>query len=582
MIKPKKSVMEMKKYSPPVSGRENKLRLDFNENTIGCSPKVVEAINNVDANIFSIYPEYSKFREKLAPFLKVNEDELLLTNATDEAIQLVMNTFIERGDEVIIPAPTFAMFKFYASLAEATITEVLYNGDLSFPTTSILSAISEKTKIVILVNPNNPTGTAISENDLLLIIQKAQENSALVLIDEAYYEFYGKTSLGLIKKYENILVTRTFSKAFGLAGLRIGYIIGNNKIINSLEKAGSPYSINTLATIAAEAALEDIKFVEDYVGEIKESKKYLQKELERLGIKSFSSEANFLIADFGNSCNVIYENLKKKGILVRNRTKDPLLKNCLRIGIGTKKQCNQFVKTLNENLREDVILFDLDGVLVDVSNSYRLAIKRTLEFFTKQDTSENEIQKFKERGGYNNDWDLTEAIILSKNIKVSREKIISKFQEFYLGKKATKGFINNETLLLSKEILLNLYRNYRLGIVTGRPKEETYYVLQKLGVFDFFDVIITLQDYPDDKAKPNPFSINLALKKLGRKNAIFIGDNVDDIKAAKNAKIKPIGILPPNVPSDKLKELMKNNGAVEILNDVNQIKNITQTGEVTK
>ena len=183
----------MEDYSPPTCGRENKLRLDFNENTIGCSLKVIQALQQIDANKLSVYPEYTKFRKKIASFLKINENELLLTNATDEAIQLVMNTFVEKGDEVIIPVPTFAMFKFYASLAEAKTKEVLYEENLTFPTERIISSISSKTKIVILVNPNNPTGTEILEQDILQIIKKAQNNDAIVLVDEAYYEFYGKS-----------------------------------------------------------------------------------------------------------------------------------------------------------------------------------------------------------------------------------------------------------------------------------------------------------------------------------------------------------------------------------------------------
>ena len=582
MIKPKKAVLEMEDYSPPTSGRENKLRLDFNENTLGCSPKVIQALQRVDANKISVYPEYIKFRKRLASFLKINEDELLLTNATDEAIQLLMNTFVEKGDEVIIPVPTFAMFKFYASLAEAKIKEVLYEEDLTFPTDRIISSISSKTKIIILVNPNNPTGTAIAEKDILRIIQKAKDNNAIVLVDEAYYEFYGKTCLELIRKYENVIITRTFSKAYGLAGLRIGYIVANSKTMKFLEKASSPYGVNSLAVIAAEAALDDSKYVGSYVREVNENKSVVENELARLGIKTYSSKANFLIANFGGLCESIYERLKQKGILVRNRTKDPLLKNCLRIGIGTKEQSDKFIKALKEILREGVLLFDLDGVLVDVSNSYRLAIKETAEFFTKKKVLDGEIQKFKEQGGFNNDWDLTEAIISSKNVKVSKKEIIKKFQKLYLGENGKKGFIDNETWLLPKKILQNLYRKYRLGIVTGRPKDEAFYVLQKNGVLEFFDVIITMRDYPEDKAKPNPFSINLALEKLGRKNAVYIGDSVDDMKATQNARIKAIGVMPPNISSDRLKQLMKANGATKILNDITEIEQIFQLEEGQK
>jgi len=571
-IEPRKTIKEIQDYNPPIRNRTGKLRLDFNENTIGCSPKVIEALRKVTAEELSIYPEYNKFKEILSGYLNLIPSEVLLTNGTDEAIKTIFETYVEKGkDEIIIPMPTFAMFKFYAQLSEGIIKELPYNENLSFPTERVLTELNNKTKIVVLVNPNNPTGTSIKDADIIKILKKSLKNNVIVLIDEAYYQFYGNNSKNLIKKYDNLIITRTFSKAFGLAGLRLGYIISNEQIIKNLKKVISPYSVNSVVLVAGKAALDDTNFINDYISEVKENKKYINYELNRLGIKTIPSESNFLIANFEDKCNIVYRELKKRNILVRNLTQYPLLKDCLRIGIGTKDQCNKLIFEIKNILRKNVILFDMDGVLVDVSDSYRLAIKKTVEFFTNQEVSQDEIQNIKEKSGYNNDWDLTEEIITSRNFKIPKDKIIKKFQELYSGK---NGFINNEKWILSKETLQELYKTCRLGIVTGRPKSEAYSALRKFEVLDFFDVVITMEDYPKEKPKPDPYSINSALKKLGNKNAVYIGDSIDDMEAARNAGIKAIGVIPPNIPGDRLELLLEQNGAKTVLKNINQIMGV--------
>ena len=344
MIQPKKSVQKMQPYIPPLENRRGKLRLDFNENTIGCSPKVVEAFKKIKPEDIASYPEYSPFIKKLASSFGVNEENLLIANAGDEAIMVLMQTFVEKGDSIIIPAPTFAMFKFYAQIAGANIIEALYNNDLSFPADRALKKISKKTKLVVLVSPNNPTGTSIKTGDIIKIIEAAKDS--IVLLDEAYYQFSKISYLKLIKRYNNLVILRTFSKAFGLAGLRLGCLFSNKEIIKTLRKVRSPYSINTTAVIAANAALDDKKFVENYVEEILKAKEFLCRELSKLKIRYVKGDANFILAYFGSNCKKIVEKLRDKNILVRDRSADPLLNGFVRITIGTKEQMQQLVNAL--------------------------------------------------------------------------------------------------------------------------------------------------------------------------------------------------------------------------------------------
>ncbi|MBC8180572.1 HAD-IA family hydrolase [candidate division KSB1 bacterium] len=218
----------------------------------------------------------------------------------------------------------------------------------------------------------------------------------------------------------------------------------------------------------------------------------------------------------------------------------------------------------------EAILFDMDGVLVDVSQSYHYAIKSTAEFFTGEEIQFSEIIEYKNKGGFNNDWECTHAIISGYDIDVILWEVMDKFQELYLGKNFD-GLILNETWLLKGDILETLFHQFKLGIVTGRPKDEAEYVLERYDTSDFFQVLITLDDTPPGKRKPEPFGIKKALQKLNTKNAIYLGDSIDDMKAASSAKIFPVGILTPETQNPKQIDLLKKWGAVEVLNSANDV-----------
>ncbi len=220
---------------------------------------------------------------------------------------------------------------------------------------------------------------------------------------------------------------------------------------------------------------------------------------------------------------------------------------------------------------EYAILFDMDGVLVDVRCSYRKAIQETVAYFTGKQAKTSEIQRLKEMGGYNNDWDLTEAILKRRGRTVPKAEIIKKFQELYLGAEGKAGFIENEKWLLPTEQLANLSNKHHLGIVTGRPKRETIYVLKKFGVENLFDIIVAMEDYPADKGKPDAYPIRLAMKKLSKAQAVYVGDSVDDIIAAKRAGVRAVGCLPPGAQNGKLAKLLLERGAEKIIQNVTEI-----------
>ncbi len=221
----------------------------------------------------------------------------------------------------------------------------------------------------------------------------------------------------------------------------------------------------------------------------------------------------------------------------------------------------------------EAILFDMDGVLVDVSQSYHYAIKKTAEFFTREEIPFSEIYLFKNKGGYNNDWDCTHAIISAHGKDVHLWEVFDKFQELYLGKNFD-GFILNETWLMKQRILDSLSHRYQLGIVTGRPRCEAEFVLHKFGNDQYFSTLITLEDTPPGKRKPEPFGILLALQNLKTDKALYLGDSIDDMKAASLAKITPIGVLHSESQNAKQIDLLKTWGAQAILNSVNDLDEI--------
>jgi histidinol-phosphate aminotransferase len=335
-LAPRKAVQSMAPYSPPTGNRHDKLRLDFNENTVGCSPAVIEHLKSVlTAGELTVYPDYARVTAALSKHFRVSLGELLLTNGTDEAIQVLVNTYVDDGDEVVALRPSYAMYRFYAEVAGAKIVEIDYQAPaLAFPMAEVLAAITPRTRAILIANPNNPTGTAIDLASVEKIL-KAAPNAA-VLIDEAYYEFFGVTALPLLAKYPQLFVSRTFSKVYGMAALRMGCLFSQAANVKYLHKAQSPYSVNALAAAAAEAAIRDTAYIENYVTEALAAREMLEAGLEKLGIEYVPGSANFVLGYFGDRAIEIRDALREKAILVRDRSYE--IPGGVRITVGTRAQ----------------------------------------------------------------------------------------------------------------------------------------------------------------------------------------------------------------------------------------------------
>ena len=345
MIRPRKAVERLKKYRPPMEGRAGKLRLDFNENTVGCAPEVVRALRRaLTAEMLTRYPEYGESRETLAGYFGVKPEEMLLTNGTDDAIKAICDAFVDPGDVLLVPAPTFPVYEFFHNVAGGAIERVRYDERFQLPVESIVTAINKKTRWVALASPNNPTGTQISKPDLRTLLEAAP--LVLVLVDEAYYDYSGQTVLPWIRKYENLLVTRTFSKAFGLAALRMGFIFGNPELVELMHRAQNPFQVNSLAMLAASIAIQHEGHVKRYVAQVRANRDRVYRWLESRGIPYVRSSANFILTRVGERAPEIAQRLRAEGILVRDWSYDPHLKGYLRFTIGSRTQTRRLLEEL--------------------------------------------------------------------------------------------------------------------------------------------------------------------------------------------------------------------------------------------
>jgi len=346
MLEPREAVRKMALYHPPSAGRDGKLRLDFNENTVGCSPAVIEFLrDHLTASQLSIYPEYVDAMRELAAFFGVSEDEFTLTNGTDEAIQVLVNTFVDDGDEVVVLKPSYAMYRFYAEVAGAVVREVEYSANtLVFPMDELLAAVTPKTRAVLIANPNNPTGSAIFADEIQRILESAPQ--AALLIDEAYFDFFQYTALPWIRRFPNLFVSRTFSKAYGMAAMRCGCLFSGAENVSWMKKAQSPYSVNTLAVIAAQAAVADTAYIQTYVAEVLAARELLCVGLEKFGIGYVPSSANFVLANLGKRAIEVRDELRAQGILVRDRSYEA--PGCVRMTVGTREQTRRLLAALEE------------------------------------------------------------------------------------------------------------------------------------------------------------------------------------------------------------------------------------------
>jgi histidinol-phosphate aminotransferase len=337
----------MMEYHPPLGCRDA-LRLDFNENTIACSPRVREVLAGISAGSLTRYPEREPVEAIVAAHVGVRPEQLALTNGVDEAIHVLFETFLEAGDELLLPVPTYTMYEVYASATDARAVSVQAADDLAFPYERLLAAITPRTKIIAVANPNSPSGSVVTREQLLSLARQAPQ--AVLLVDEAYYHFHGETVMDLVGAVPNLVVARTFSKAYGLAGLRLGLLAGPVELMRWMRRVLSPYSVNSIALACLPPALEDTAYLDWYVSEVLAGRAEFEVALDNAGLRRWPSRANFILVDIGPQHREFVRLMRAAGVLVRDRSNDPGCDGRVRITIGTREQMQQAVTALNDTV----------------------------------------------------------------------------------------------------------------------------------------------------------------------------------------------------------------------------------------
>jgi len=346
----KQGVLKNRAYTlKPV---ETKFKLNQNESPFDLPEKIKEKVlERLRYRKWNIYPDFTPedLYEKVAKYLKVKKENILLGNGSNEMIFTIMAAMLETGKKLIISEPTFTVYKLVASNLNAEVIQILQNEDFSNKTGKIAENAAITGSLTVIASPNSPTGTFTKRADLINIIEASK---GIVVIDEAYIQFGGETVIDLINKYDNLIILRTFSKAFGLAGLRIGMMISNSALITEMSKVKLPYNLNILTLATLDILLDSPEIIDSTVKKIIEYRSYLEKELSKIkSIKVIPTSANFFLVRIKES-EFLYNKLLEYDILVRDYSNYPMLENCLRISVGNRDENELLVKALKEIYKE--------------------------------------------------------------------------------------------------------------------------------------------------------------------------------------------------------------------------------------
>jgi histidinol-phosphate aminotransferase len=330
------------------------LRLHQNENTGGCSPRVLEALAKLRPDEVGFYPPYSAATRACAHYLSVDPDFVALTNGLDEGIMGLAVAYLRPPvggpvPEALVPEPAFEIFHVDTDAVGGEFVRVMPKPDFVFALDEVLAAITPRTRVVFLTNPNNPTGVSMPL-DAIRAVARHVPKEAVVFVDEAYAEFAGTTFLSELGSFPNVIVGRTFSKAFGLAGLRIGCLVGAPEVLDPVRAVIPVYSVNIAAVVAVQAALADRTHLGDYLRQVQESKTLLYAACDRVGLQYYKSDANFVLVRAGDRLRELVKGAADRGVYIRDRSSEPGCDGCFRVATGIVEHTRRFIAAMEEVL----------------------------------------------------------------------------------------------------------------------------------------------------------------------------------------------------------------------------------------
>jgi HAD superfamily hydrolase (TIGR01548 family) len=469
---------------------------------------------------------------------------------------------------MVLPVPTFEMIYRFVAATGGEVKTVSW--DEHFPTEAVIEALDEHVSVVAVISPNNPTGRVATARDLTRLADAA--TGAIVLLDHVYVDYADEDLTRLATGLENVVTVRTFSKAWGLAGCRVGYAIASEEVAIVLRNVGNPYPVAGPSLAAVRGQVQGGRSIlEEHVSRSREGRASLTATLARLGATPTPSQGNFVFADFGERASLLHDGLASLGIRVRRFPHRPEIATGIRITVPQVGEEMERLRTgLERVLAPDAVLFDLDGVLADVEASYRRCVLETAATFGVPITRAD-LEAAVLAGDANNDWVLVQRILSARGIQAPLDEVTERFQEIYLGTSERPGLRESERLLVDPDVLQRLGARLPLGIVTGRPRDEAEWFLEKTGISGLFDVVVCLEDAP---LKPDPAPVRVAISQLGVQRAWMVGDTPDDIRAAAAAGVIPLGIVAPGDDPNNAGAALRGAGAAAVLEHINDLEEL--------
>ena len=534
------------------------LRLDSNEGPAP-DPALLSLLTEGGPEIARRYPLAQALTHQIVQRFGVEAKQVVVTAGADDAMDRCCRAFLCAGRELIMPTPTFEMIGRYARLAGARIRQVPWPGG-AYPLDAVLAEVRPETSVIAFVSPNNPTGAVGSAEALRRLSEAAPH--ALLLVDLAYGEFADQDLSEVALSLPNAIVLRTMSKAWGLAGLRVGFALGPADLIHWLRIAGQPYAVSGPSLVLAAARLERGKDVVDaYVARVRNERRELERLLSEAGAEPHPSQGNFVFARTPKAM-WIRDALAGLGIAVRVWPGHPELDGTVRISCpGSEGAFERLYHALQAALAPSALLLDMDGVLADVSHSYRLAIIQTARQWNVE-ISSAEISEAKARGNANNDWILTHELLRARGVDVSFDVVKERFERLYQGTEDEPGLWRSEALLPDLGWLRKLASRFPLGLVTGRPRPDAERFLCAHGLDKLFQATVCMHDAAP---KPDPAPVRLALERLGVRHAWMVGDTADDQRAARAAGVVPLAVVAPGDQRDAVSPGLQHAGAARVL-----------------
>ena len=549
---------QVPRHPAPVS-----LKLDSNEGK-ALPQSILDCLKEITPDLLCRYPKPSKLESVLAQQLGVDRDCVLLTAGGDEGLMRMCKAFLGPGRSIIFPEPSFEMIRRFAESTLAEVRSVPYPGE-GYPTDDVIAACDHTTSIITVVSPNNPTGDVISSDDLLRLAKEVPQ--AMIMLDLAYVEFAEEDLTNLALTLPNVLIFRTFSKAFGLAGLRIGYVLGQKKWITLLRSVGLPYPVSQTALALAKESLKCREERNETIAQLLTFRQEITTSFNGVGIKTSASQGNFVFAQ-GIDGQWWRDAMAGLGIGIRAWPNHPRLKSAIRISCPTSTEESKRVCSAIQTIaKPQAIIFDMDGVIADVSQSYRRAIVQTAATFGVQITAQD-IERIKAQGDANNDWVVTQRLLMEQGVEPTLEEVTRVFEIQYQGSDTVEPLYKKERFIGNKKVLEQLRKQYKLAIVTGRPRTDAQRFLEDFNLSSLFDSVICMEDAA---LKPSPEPVQKALSIMGVTRAWMIGDTPDDIVAARSSGVVPIGVIPPGASASALKTTLLKSGAAIVLHQWDSI-----------